>query len=196
MNATDSSLADSETAEVPSGVPRPPVGAYVAPANAPQVPADEVAPADEATEATRSRRGPFAALDKRLVAAVCAASFVFGIAGGVAGGAAMVAATGLGSQAGASQPGALGGGPGQDNGGAPMMDDQGQGGAEGSTPGEGGGDMDAGDGAGVAASAGDGGTPDDSAYNSDGADIATSVGGLLGDGAMVASEALADYLEA
>lgn len=196
MNATDNSLAGSETVEAPSGVLQPPVGAYVAPANAPQISADEVTPADEAAEATRSRRGPFAALDKRLVAAVCAASFVFGIAGGVAGGAAMVAATGSGSQAGASRPGALGGGPGQDNDGAPMMDDQGQGGVEGSTPGEDGGDMDADDGAGVAEPAGDGGTPGDSAYNSDGADIATSVGGLLGDGAMLASEALADYLEA
>ena len=196
MNATNYSLADSETAEVPSGVPQPPVGAYVAPANAPQVPADDAASADEAGEATRSRRGPFAALDKRLLAVVCAASFVFGIAGGVAGGAAMVAATGSGSQAGASQPGALGGGPGQDNGGAPMMDEQGQGGAEGSTPGEDGSDMDTDGGDGVAASVGDGGTAGDSAYNSDGADIATSVGGLLGKESMLACEALADYLEA
>ena len=64
---------------------------------------------DIATEAPESRRAALAPIDKRLFGIVCAASFVFGIAGGIAGGAAMGAATSSGSQAFASQPGGMGG---------------------------------------------------------------------------------------
>lgn len=64
---------------------------------------------DIATGTPEPRRAALAPIDKRLFGIVCAASFVFGIAGGIAGGAAMGAVTSSGSQAFASQPAGMGG---------------------------------------------------------------------------------------
>lgn len=186
MNAIDYASSTIETTGAPSSAPGQTADSPVGPAaEIPAVPIDASRPiGDDVPEAPRSQRGTLGAIDRRLFAAACVASFVFGVAGGIVGGTAMVAATGSGSSVGASQPGAMGGGAGQDGGGAPMMNGQGQMDERDAAPEGDGEDADSGGDVDAAVSGG-GAVADDADDASgdaggEGLDAAISVGELLG----------------